>query len=420
MNNIALISRGPQDEYVIDNTLPVFPEIIRHSDFSIDQTNVQFGNTPFIGRKHRVHINPRTINGDLISNMHIMVSLPVLSNGASYCDNIGRNIIRSCSLYVDDTLVEELFSEWFIIQDDIFLDDDEKKALSRMVNEGYSTTTDDFKLRYINNPHVVDLIIPVEFFFCRRHSPYKTDRERTSKPFFPLCAVWRQNVYVDIEFYPQSFFTNSTEIVDFPKRPELIVETCTLTPEERYGILARPQRILITQVYKEPVTELLQSTDGKFTFTAKFPVSLTTWFFRKKDFENVNDTRYFDNRFQFGYSYTENNQLKTIDPFQFIRLYIDNEDITPIINGVSFFKHIQALNYNMSTPSNEIYMYSFGKYPKEYRIDTTFNFRDVTAFIQFSLNDKIALDVRQNYTFNMYHFGYSEITISSGLLTRVG
>lgn len=420
MNNIALIARGPQDEYVIDNTLPVYPEITQYTDFSIDQKTVQFGNPPFIGRLHRIDINPRTIDGDVISNMHISISLPKLATGSTYCDNIGRNLIRTCRFYVDDTVIEETFPEWFVIHDDIFLDDDEKMALSNVINEGYSTSKDDFKLNYTDNPHMVDVIIPLEFFFCRRHSPYKSYRERSSKPFFPLCAVWRQNVYIEIEFQPQTFFTNSSDMIDFVKTPELIIETCKLTPEERYGIMERPQKFIITQVYREPVTDLVNNTDGKFKFTAKFPVSLTTWFFRKKVYENANDSQYFDNRFQFGYSYTENNQLKTLDPFQFIRLFINNQDSTPEIGGISFFKHIQALNYNMSTPNNEIYIYSFGKYPKEYRIDTTFNFKDASAFIQFSLDDKIALDVRENYTFNVYHFGYAEVMISNGRLLRVG
>lgn len=420
MTNIALLARGPQDEYVIDDTQPVYPDSTRYSDFSINQTSLQFGNSPFIGKLHRVHINPRTCEGDVISNMYVQMTLPQLPQGSTYCDNIGRNLIKTCSLYVNEVLIEQLTAEWLVIHDDIMLDDDEKNGLAQLINEGYSTATDDFKTSYAKNPHEVNLIIPLEFFFCRRHSQYKSEHERTSKPFFPLTAIWRQNVYIDIEFYPYTFFTNCPTPFDLTVRPNLIVETCTLTPEESYGIRETPHRFIISQVYKEPSTDLVQTPDAKFTFTAKFPVSLTTWFFRKKEFEDDTLNEHFDNRFQFGYSYTENNQLKTRDPFQFIRLYINNEDSTPRIGGVSFFKHIQALNYNLSTPKNEIYMYSFGKYPKEYRIDTTFNFSNASAFIEFSLDPQIALDVRENYTFNVYHFGYTEIQISNGLVQRVG
>ena len=416
--NIALLAQSPHDAYVIDNTQPVYPKLTQSTDFSIDQKYVQFGNAPFIGRTHRVHLNPRTLDGDVVANMHLKLTLPQLAQGFTYCDNIGRNLVKSYTLYIDEVEVQRIDAEWLVIQDDIMLDDDEKSSLFQLINEGEDVYTDEFKRKYAANPHPVNLIVPLEFFFCRRHSPYKSQRERTSKPFLPLAALWRQNVYIDIEFYPQSFFTNAVgNPIDLVGAPELIVETCTLTPEEYMGIRERPHRFIITQVYKEPTTDLISSRDGKFTFTAKFPVSLTTWFFRKKEFEDVRNNEHFDNRFQFGYSYTENNRLRTRDPFQILRLYINNEDSTPQIGGV-FFKHIQALNYNLSTPSNEIYMYSFGKFPKEYRIDTTIRFE--SSFIEFGLVPEIALDVLENYTFNVYHLGYTEVQIVEGRVLRVG
>ena len=63
-------------------------------------------------------------------------------------------------------------------------------------------------------------------------------------------------------------------------------------------------------------------------------------------------------------------------------------------------------------------MYSFGKFPKEYRIDTTIRFE--SSFIEFSLVPEIALDVLENYTFNVYHLGYTEVQIVEGRVLRVG
>lgn len=419
MNNIALIAVGPQDDYVIDNTVPILKKIEQHTPLSIDQVNIKFGNPPIIANgKHRIAINPRTIGGDLISNMHLSVTLPKLIKGESYCDNIGRALIKSLSLYIDEQLIEYITCDWLVIRDQLFLDEDEKMSLSTIINEGYPVDGDGFKINYASSPHEVELIIPLEFFFCRRHSQYKTENERTTKPFLPLCAMYRQMLYIDIEFNSQEFFTNSSVPVDFAKQPFLIVELITVMPEERLSIQAGTQNIVINKVYKEPISELTTG-DGKINFTVNYPVSLTTWFFRRRVFETL-DSRFFDNRFQFGYTYTDNSIYKNRDPFQFIRLYINNEDVTPEVGGVLFFKYLQSLNYNMSTPTNEIYMYSFGKNPKEYNTGNTFDFSKVdykSTFIQFKLDPVIALDVTTNYTLNMYHSGYGVLRFSGGFAT---
>ena len=416
-SRLALEAIGPQDLLVYSNIQPNFHNPIQqHTAFSIDQVNFITTNEPYIGTIQQFIINPKTLGGDLISNMHLNIKLPKLTLGENYSDNIGRTIIKSFTFSLNDQVIETITADWLVIKDQILLDSDEKNGMFQVLNNGYSFDSDDFKQAYKINPTEVELFIPIEFFFSRRHSPYRTERDRTTRPFFPACAVLNQLIYVTVEFQTQTFFTNSTMKIDLASPPILVVETITLTPEERFKVIQTQPNIYINKVYKEP-TNVLSAGTGRFNFTVNFPISLTAWFFRRKDTEDVNTISFYDDRFRFGYTYTKNSILQNVDPFIFLRIFINNIEITTTVEALKFYKYIQPLNYNLSTPSNELYMYSFGTEPKEYNTDGTFDFSLVpskSSFIDFKMNDQIATDVSSNYTFNVYHYGYNILKFTNG------
>lgn len=413
---VSLKALGPQDEYFIDhNASPVFETPIRqYTDFSIDQVGVPFGKNPYPGTVQQIEIDPKAIGGDLISNMHIHIKLPKLNTGNTYSTNIGRTLFKSVSLAFDNQIIEELTSDWLFIHDQIFLDTDEKAGIAHVINDGYDIDTDDFKTTYTNKPKEIDVIIPLEFFFCRRHSPYRTSRDRTTKPFLPICAITRQKMYVRIEFNTQTYFTNNPTRIDFVDQARLVIETITLTQEERLKYMD-PLQIVINRVYKEPQTQI-STVSNRFNITVNFPIAISVWFFRRKIFEQ-DDIELFDSHFDIGYTFTENVLYKAIDPFDYMTLFVNNLEITPKIEGRMFFKYLQPINYNLSTPKKELYMYCYGVTPKEYNTGGTFDFSKVeakSAYINYKLNPDVATDITQNYTFNMYHYGYNVLSISDG------
>lgn len=412
-SRMALKALGPQEEYLLNNS--TFDLGFRqYTDFSIDHVSIPFGINPYPNTKQQIEIDPRSFKGDLISNMHLYVKLKKLDNQKTYADNIGRAIIKSYSLYVNETEIETITSDWLVIRDQVFLDDDEKAGISNVINGGYSFDSDSFKTNYSRDPTDVQLTIPLEFFFCRRHSPYRKERDRVSRPFFPICAIKKQKVYIVIEFYNSTFYTDAGEGIDFADQCRVVIETITLTPEERIKYNDN-FNLIINKVYKETKTELSAST-GEFNITANFPIAASFWFFRKKIYES--DTiDVFDSHYEFGYTYTNDISYNFIDPFEYISLYLNNKEVTPKIDGKNFFKYLQPINYNLSTPVKEIYMYCYGITPKEYNTGGTYDFSQVSSksvFIKFKLNTDVVTDILQNYTFNMYHYGYNVIRFSDG------
>lgn len=414
---LSLKAIGPQDEYFskTDGNFTTEIPIRQHTDFSIDQVAVPFGINPYFGTVQKIRIDPKTFQGDLLSNMHLIVKLPRLSVGNTYTNNVARSLIKSFTLYVNEQEIEKVTSDWLVIRDEIFLDDDEKTGMSQLINNGFKMTDDSFKQSYSINPTPLEVVIPLEFFFCRRHSPYKKMNERFAKPFFPLCAILNQKIYIEVEFYPQVYFTNYTAPIDLVEQATLIIESITLTDEERFKYMTSDVNLVINKVYKEAINEL-KSAFGRFNITVNFPVTVSTWFFRRKAYEQ-NTVDFFDKHYNFGYTYTDNSLYKNKDPFKYISVYLNNQEVTPNINGKNFFKYLQPINYNLSTPTNDIYMYCFGTNPKEYNIGGSFDFSKVeskTSYISFSLDESVATDIRSNYTFNMYHYGYNLLSFSGG------
>lgn len=180
------------------------PTYTQSTNFAITQRIVPLPGSVWIDHEVSLEIIPKSA-GDMISNMHLKCSLPPLPPGNVYTDQLGRAIIKQVDFMIDGQVIESLNDDWYIVRDQLFLDADEKNAMAKCINGGYSEGT----LPLQNNTPQIDMIIPMDFFFCRRHSRYKKHRERLDKPYFPTCALYNQKLYLKIKFQPWSWFSNS-------------------------------------------------------------------------------------------------------------------------------------------------------------------------------------------------------------------
>lgn len=204
---LALDAVGKQDTYLHNEKIEDSrwdPTYTQTSNFAITQRTVTLPGTNWIDHEIKVELIPKSC-GDMISNMHLQCSLPPLPPGNVYTDQVGRALIKQIDFMIDGQIIESLNDDWYIIRDQLFLDADEKNAMAKVVNGGYSEGT----LSLQTNTPKIDMIIPLDFFFCRRHSRYKKHRERLDRPYFPTCAVYNQKIYVNFKFQPWSWFSNS-------------------------------------------------------------------------------------------------------------------------------------------------------------------------------------------------------------------
>lgn len=405
----SLYATAPQDEYLLDPKYKWNKERVQHSKFSIDQSRYQFGNGPYFGTTQTFEITPKSIPGDLLCNAYLRCKLPdIFAN--TYTDQVGRAIIKTVSFYLSETEIETINDDWYIIRDQLFLSADEKNLMSNLINGNQKNLTTGY------SGGTIDLYIPLDFFFCRNFSTSRLDKK---KPMFPLCAVWNQRIYIKIEFANLSqFSTCNNGSFDFVDTPEIVFEHIMLEDQER-EFYKNGYDMSINKLYKEPVSDV-DNIITNISLTAKFPVSLLVWFIKKKI--SSNDPLTYNKRFDYSYITTNNLSLADVDIFEYLNIYINNEDITDKLPGKKFYKYLQPLYAGLSSPTKDIYMYSFGLQPNQYNQGGSVDFSKVdsnTSFLSFKIKNQFVSDISVNYTLNLYYYGYSLLKFSDGYCTKV-
>ena len=417
----ALYAVGPQEKYVQGKDDHVWnTDYPQHSNFVCYQRYVPIQGTQFLSQTIMVQLKPKEL-GDLLSNMYFICQLPPLTSSSNiYTNQVGRSLIAQCDFMVNDTIVETVYDDWFFIKDQVFLDADEQLGMKYAVNNGSATSLSPTSGN-------TTICIPLEFFFCRRHSYNTQGRERLRRPYFPLCALWQQYIYIRIQFQPWVWISNdlavpNKEIIN----PALILEEIKLTDAERLYYKSKDLRYVVNKLKKESVLSF-NSFTPQLQLTASFPVQMLIWFFRNKKYETVTSQLYNDSRYEYGFT---TKYVKTavplnfvsqttyyVDPVQSFQILLNNINITSTFDGSLYYSFKQPMEHNLSIPAKNIYMYSFGLNPKEYNAGGYINFSKLnsqTTTIQIVFQQKYAQQVFQGYNLYLFYYGYTILEFSGG------
>lgn len=421
---LALQAVGPHEKYLLTDDVtqsPWNPTFKRYSNFVMYQKVYPFPppSPTYQGQTVQIELRP-TEMGHLLSNMYLSVNLPALPNGGAYTSNVGRALIKQVDLLVNETIVETLYDDWYVIRDQTFLDADEQFGLQQAIN--------------VSNPQAGGTItIPLEFFFCRRYTHNNKGRERLRKPYFPLCAMWNQRLYVRFTFQPNTWWCNAavqnnTDI--YPPNttlwPSIITEEILLENPEKMYYQHTPLKYIVNRVQKES-SLFFNSQNPILQLTANFPVQVITWFFRNKNYEIVSDSRYFSSRYSYGYTtnYLQtginlnfpSGQTKYVDVLTNAKITLNNTDILSKFQGSLYYSFKQPMEHGMSIPSKNIYMYSFGLTPKEYNQGGYLNFSKLnsqTTSIQLNFNPSYTNQLITGYNLYLFYYGYTLLQFQGG------
>ena len=421
---LALQAIGPQEKYLVTDDMTKSqwnPDFKRYSNFVMYQKVYPFPppNPFYQGSVVQIELRPTEL-GHLISNMYLSVNLPALPNGANYTPNVGRALLQQVDLLVNETVVETLYDDWYIIRDQLFLDADEQYGLQKAIG--------------VSNAQVGGTVtIPLEFFFCRRHSHNNKGRERLRKPYLPACAMWAQRLYVRFTFRPNTWWcnapvTNNTDV--YPSGsvlwPNLITEEVLLENAEKLYYQNTPLKYIVNRVQKESSLSF-NSTNTTLQLTANYPVQVLAWFFRNKNYESVTDGRYYASRYSYGYStqYIQTGiQLQFpsgnsnfVDVINNAKITLNNVDILSTFQGSLYYSFKQPMEHYLSIPSKNIYVYSFGLTPKEYNQGGYLNFAKLnsqTTYIQLNFNPAYTNQLITGYNLYLFYYGYSLLQFQGG------
>ena len=218
---LSLNAIGKQDTYLLNDDPRYSPfkySYDRHSNFTkfhrsttISKPNDAQSNWPF-GESIKVTLNPRNM-GDLLSNMYISVKFPGLASGSFWlADQLGRHLIKSVTMRVDELEVETYYDDWGIIYDQMYLDASEKRTKRFLINRNLAEDTSILNHDALDRKDS-DILIPIPLFFSRKYEGDEYDSNKPNRPYFPTCAVHKQKIEFEIKFRPKTFFTNSSQMI---------------------------------------------------------------------------------------------------------------------------------------------------------------------------------------------------------------
>ena len=434
---ISLKAIGKQDTYLLSND----PDESffncttdrRHSDFRKyhrSRNVVKPGNAkpswPF-NETIKVQFNPTNM-GDLLSNMYLSLTIPGISDG-NYADQLGRHILKSVTMFVDDIEVEKIHDDWGIIYDDLYLEVSEKVANRFLVNRNLGF--DDAPTSTGVAQYDADLVIPIHFFFSRKFASDEYDTNKPNRPYFPVCSIFRQKIEFEFEFHKQTFFTNTTNTVTLPSF-NVITEEITVNPDERKFLASERQTMITDLVRKHPVAlSELNEDIIKNNLVPNIPVKCIHWFIRNTIFENEDDAEgsgsggeyLYENRFNFSANLDFQGETTTLYPVMKEASFYINGNKLPEVTKTNheYYKFLIPYQKRLSRPIRNIYTYSFSLNPVNVEPSGNLDFSQIQSektSIEVKLDTDSGIDIStETFSLNMYYTGYQTFVFDRGFMS---
>jgi len=379
-------------------------------------------NWPF-GQDVLVTLNPQQL-GDLVTNMYLKCTLPELQDVIEfhtiYADQPGRGILQKATFRVDTQEIETIYTDWNIIKDEVYLSAEQKDSLKYLINGGQelgALPTSSIK----SGP--IDLYVPLNFFFSNN-----------DETFFPMCAISQQHVVLSLTFNPVSFFSNTHTVVDYPgsqylcnmDKFEIVIEQIVVSPEERLSFQNGTRNMIIETTRLQPSITIPRGQPYIKNFLVPdIPVECFHWFFRRSEFERSNAN--FLNRFNYSDTYSYNLSDQANSPIMSDALFFMNgESQLGFMENIErkskqsayYFKYVETNTADFSSPTRNIYTYSFALNPTEGPLTGAMDFKAMTADKTF-INASLLATATSEYVMNIFYTGLVNLQFKGGFMTIV-
>jgi len=437
---ISLKAIGKQDTYLLskdpeESFFNYTTNSKRHSEFrkyhrSKHVVNPgQVPNWPF-NQTVKIKFEPQNM-GDLLSNMWLSITMPPLEGAENYADQLGRHILKSITMFVDDIEVEKIYDDWGIIYDELYLETSEKVANRFLVNRNLGYDASSALPGYAK--YESDLFIPLQFFFSRKYASDEYSTNKPNRPYFPVCSIYKQKIEFSLEFHNQSFFTDRTTLIELPSF-DLITEEITVSGEERVFMMKDRQTLVTDIVRRHPSIITDEGKDViRNNLSPNIPVKCFHWFLRNVKVEDENeakgnpvpgDTELYNihNRFNFSSNVNFDQTYTFFSPIMESASFYINGSKMPNVSSTThtYYKYLIPLQKRLSRPIRNIYTYSFSMNPVNVEPSGSLDFTEIQSdktAIEVKL-DNTQVDVNQDaYSLHMYYTGYQTFVFDSGFMS---
>lgn len=439
---LALNAIGQQDTHLLrtDPEHSLFKyDMKQHSNFTkfhkrktISRPSSETGLStwPF-GKTVKVSLNPQNM-GDLLSNMYIHMTFPAVNSSSNIADQLGRHVIESVTMTVDELEVDKYHDDWGVIYDELYLDASEKRTKRYTINRNQADDVshlNDISLSRFKST----LMIPIPLFFSRKYEGDEYDSNSPNRPYFPTCAIHKQKIEFEIKFHPIAFFTNNLQSDNINARNiivnefDIITEELTVSQPERTFLMSTEQRLITDIVKKHPTVETVVGENSvKLQLVPNIPVKTLNWFLRKTTLEDKNvigteaniRASAFLNRFNFSQSdvYSPFNEFSTA-VLDSAKIYVNGQDLPNIpLADHNYYKFIVPTQCRLSRPNRNIYTYAFSMNPINVEPSGSLDFSKLNSD-RTLLEVNLRAGLTDTYTLHLYYVGYQTFKFSGGFMS---
>jgi len=248
---MQLVAYGAQDVYLSGNPQITFFKVVyrRHTNFAVEPIVQTWNGSVDFGRQITCTINR---NGDLITNMYIVVSLSAVksattvsgavglnapSNAWGYVKRLGHALINWCKIEIGGSQIDQHYGDWLNIWYELTHKAGQVRGYSQMIGDIPSLTNVD-----TNGKPAYTMYIPLQFWFNRNNGLA-----------LPLIALQYHDVRVTVMFRNINECINyqGTTVPSFTNlmtNSFLVIDYIYLDAEERKRFAQASHEYLIEQL----------------------------------------------------------------------------------------------------------------------------------------------------------------------------
>jgi hypothetical protein len=431
---MQLVAYGAQDIYLTGNPQITFFKVVyrRHTNFAVESIEQTFNGTADFNKRVTATISR---NGDLIQQMYLEVTLPVVTPAASATSNVwtygvGNALISQAEIEIGGQLIDRQYGDWMNIWTELTIPAGKRDGYDNMVGNvmttaSWETGPDDEQcggIDYTAETGTTRLYVPLQFWF-----------NRNPGLALPLIALQYHEVKLNLNLRQFSDLVNTDVAIPTIPSPglgcKLYVDYVYLDTDERRRFAQVSHEYLIEQV-QFTGTQTIPSGSSAQNVTLNFnhPVKELIWTHTTANHTTTGTNANYNCRW-FNYSGLNDSSA---DSFQTGLLQLNGHDRF-YVRYADYFRKVQNYEHHTRVPRvgtdldglsgdlvktalrQYIYSYSFALSPEEHQPSGTCNFSRIdNAVLQLTYN-KLKETDGQALNLNVYAVNYNVLRIMSGM-----
>jgi hypothetical protein len=265
---MQLVAYGAQDVYLSGNPQITFFKVVyrRHTNFAVEPIEQTWNGSATFGRQVTCNINR---NGDLITNMYVVVNLPAVTTSNvpwGYVNRLGHALVSECKVEIGGSKIDEQWGDWLNIWYELSHKVGQERGYAKMIGD-----TPELKSMSLTKPETI-LYVPLQFWFNRNNGLA-----------LPLIALQYHDVRVTVYFREASGCVNyvgstlpSNVTAELMSDSHLLIDYVYLDSEERKRFAQASHEYLIEQL-QFTGAEHFNSNTNKFRLNFNHPSKYLIW-----------------------------------------------------------------------------------------------------------------------------------------------